>query len=368
MSLITARKEMRILILGITQATGELIREIDNRPRSGLTVVGVLDDHVPAASDPANHLFLGPLSGLERVIEQRRPHCIVVALSERRGHSPLRVLLDAYVSRGIVVEDAARFAERFTGQVPLEALTPMGIVYSGSFRPSAGYQACAHALSVLVAIVALVVLSPLLALIAAAIKADSPGPVLFRQTRAGARGRPFALLKFRTMKDGGARRSEWEADNRDQVTRVGKWLRAFRLDEMPQFVNIVRGEMNLVGPRPHPVSNLAMFTVVARNLSDMTGVAVGCYPLRLMVRPGLTGWAQVRYRYANNLHEEIEKLRFDLYYVRHMSLWLDLRIMFETVAVMVRGHAVSRPAPAPAAVRRAPARRYAFHPKVTRTT
>jgi lipopolysaccharide/colanic/teichoic acid biosynthesis glycosyltransferase len=303
MSLLTSRKAVRILILGLTRATGELIREIDNRPRSGFTVVGVLDDHVPAGSDPANHLFLGPLSGLDRVIEQRRPHCIVVALAERRGHSPLRVLLDAYVSRGIAVEDAAGFAERFTGQVPLEALTPMGIVYSHSFRPSTAYQACAHALSVLIAVLALVALSPLLALIAAAIKIDSPGPVFFRHTRAGARGRPFALLKFRTMTEG-TRRSEWEADNRDQVTRVGKWLRAFRLDELPQFVNIVRGEMNLVGPRPHPVSNLAMFTVVARNLSEMTGVAVGCYPLRLLVRPGLTGWAQVRYQYANNLHEE----------------------------------------------------------------
>jgi lipopolysaccharide/colanic/teichoic acid biosynthesis glycosyltransferase len=126
--------------------------------------------------------------------------------------------------------------------------------------------------------------------------------------------------------------------------------------------------MNLVGPRPHPVSNLTMFTLVARNLSDVTGVAVGCYPLRLMVRPGLTGWAQVRYQYANNLHEEIEKLRFDLYYVRHMSLWLDLRIMFETIAVMVRGHAASRQAPAPTAEHETPARRYAFHPEVTRTT
>ena len=302
-------KETRILVLGITTATEHLIREVENSPGSGLRIVGVLDDRTPAAGDAANHLFLGPLSGLERVLEQRRPHRIVVALRERRGRCPVRALLDAYVSRGIIVEDVETFSERLNGQVPVDSLTPMNVVYSDTFRPSRAYQVCAHALSVLAALVALGVLSPLLAIIAVAVKLDSPGPVLFRHPRVGERGRPFLLLKFRTMKDGGARRSEWEADNRDQVTRLGRWLRAFRLDELPQFVNVLRGEMNLVGPRPHPVSNVALFTLVARNLSERTGAAVSWYPLRLLVRPGMTGWAQVRYRYANNLQEEIEKLR-----------------------------------------------------------
>jgi lipopolysaccharide/colanic/teichoic acid biosynthesis glycosyltransferase len=191
-------------------------------------------------------------------------------------------------------------------------------------------------LSFAVAQIALVLLAPLLAAIAIAIKLDSRGPVLFRHQRVGLRGRPFTLLKFRTMQDT-PRRSEWEGDNRDRITRVGTWLRRFRLDELPQFVNILRGEMNLVGPRPHPVSNLELLTLVARNLNEIAGMAVGCYALRLIVPPGLTGWAQVRYRYANNLDEEIEKLRYDLYYVKHMSSWLDLKIMLDTVAVMLRG-------------------------------
>jgi len=211
----------------------------------------------------------------------------------------------------------------------------MGVIASGRFRAAMLQQLVARTMSLAVALAALIVLSPILAIIALAIKLDSPGPVLFQQTRVGAQGRPFTLLKFRTMR-AGTRRSEWELDNRDQVTRVGKWLRRFRLDELPQFVNILRGEMNLVGPRPHPVSNLELFTLVARNLTELTGAAIGCYALRQIVRPGITGWAQVRYQYANNLDEEIEKLRYDLYYVKHMSPWLDLRVLFETFRVLLQ--------------------------------
>jgi lipopolysaccharide/colanic/teichoic acid biosynthesis glycosyltransferase len=151
------------------------------------------------------------------------------------------------------------------------------------------------------------------------------------------------------MRAAGSQRAEWERDNRDRVTRVGKWLRAFRLDELPQFINILRGEMNLVGPRPHPVSNFELFTLVARNLNEVTGGAVGFYTLRSMVRPGITGWAQVRYRYANNLEEEIEKLRYDLYYIKYASPRMDLRILTETVKVMLkRQRGVSVPDDPPA--------------------
>ena len=134
-----------------------------------------------------------------------------------------------------------------------------------------------------------------------------------------------------------AAHSEWAADNEARVTRVGKWLRTLRLDELPQFINILRGEMNLVGPRPHPVCNLELFTLVTRNLNETTGTSVSYYHLRSMVRPGLTGWAQVRYRYANNLEEEIEKLRYDLYYIKHVSVWLDLRILADDVQSPVLG-------------------------------
>jgi lipopolysaccharide/colanic/teichoic acid biosynthesis glycosyltransferase len=127
---------------------------------------------------------------------------------------------------------------------------------------------------------------------------------------------------------------------------VGRWLRAFRLDELPQFVNVIRGEMNVVGPRPHPVSNFELFTLVCRNLNELTGCAIGYYSLRTMVRPGLTGWAQVRYRYANNIEEEIEKLRYDLYYVKYASALLDIRVLVRTARVVLFGHISAAAAPA----------------------
>ena len=325
----------RVLILGMTPLAEHVMREIERRPGCRYSVVGVLDDATP--SNPAvRRVFAGPLGRLQSTVDELRPTRIVLALTERRGKAPMRALLDTYVSNGVIVEDVTEFYERFTGKLALEWLTPMRVIASGKFQPSRPQRAFARVTSLIAAVVALVVLSPLLAVIALAIKLDSPGPVFFTHRRVGLRGRPFTLLKFRTMQDG-PRRSEWEGDNRDHVTRVGKWLRRFRLDELPQFVNVLRGEMNLVGPRPHPVSNLELFTLVARNLNEVAGAAIGCYALRLVVPPGITGWAQVRYRYANNLDEEIEKLRYDLHYVKHMSLWLDMQILFETVAVMLRG-------------------------------
>ena len=227
----------------------------------------------------------------------------------------------------------------------------MSVIFAGQLRPSRLQQMVARVISLTVALVALVVLFPLFVIIALAIKLDSPGPVLFIQERVGAYGRPFNLFKFRSMHDAPERRSEWEQDNLHHVTRVGKWLRPFRLDELPQLLNILRGEMNLVGPRPHPISNLELFTLVARNLNELTGAAIGCYAFRTSVLPGITGWAQVRYRYANNLEEEIEKLRYDLYYIKHMSPWLDLVILFETVKVVCGYNQTPRTveaAPAPA--------------------
>jgi exopolysaccharide biosynthesis polyprenyl glycosylphosphotransferase len=322
----------RLLILGTTPLATQLVRELDRRrDRRRRRLLGLLSEGAP--DDSVSALCLGPISLLETVVEQRRPHRIVVALAERRGSTPISALLDCFVQRGVIVEDASEFYERLTGKLAIESLTPMSLVSSRLF-PTRAQEWFARANSLLAALLCLAALSPLFLILAVAIKLDSPGPVLFRQKRVGARGRPFTLLKYRTMQNGGGK-SEWEADNHHRVTRVGRLLRRFRLDELPQFINILRGEMNLVGPRPHPVSNLELFTLVGRNLNQLTGAAIGCYALRLLVRPGMTGWAQVRYRYANNLDEEIEKLRYDLYYIKHRSVWLDLRILALTLKVVV---------------------------------
>ena len=353
----------RILILGMTPLAEQLLREIAARPSCRAVVVGVLDDVAPA-EHCARRVFAGELSRLPSIVEELKPDRIVVAFAERRGRVPLRALLETYTTRGVVVEDVTDFYERFTGKLAIEWLTPMRVITSGKFQPSPGHRTFARVFSLAVALLAIVIMAPLLAVIAIAIKLDSRGPVLFTQTRVGLRGRPFTLLKFRTMQANRARRSEWEGDNRDHVTRVGKWLRRFRLDELPQFINILRGEMNLVGPRPHPVSNLELFTLVARNLNEVAGAALGWYSLRLVVPPGITGWAQVRYRYANNLEEEIEKLRYDLHYIKNMTPWLDLRIAFDTVAVMVWGRGPRNNEGERAVATAAAARSFGFSRKV----
>jgi exopolysaccharide biosynthesis polyprenyl glycosylphosphotransferase len=328
----------RVLIVGTTPLTTMLIDAIETRGRRRLELVGIIQDS-DTIEDHSIHGYpvLGTIDRLPEIVERACPHRIVVALGERRGRTPVPALLECCVPRGIAVDDGAEYFEQLTGRLVIEALTPASIAFSGRFRPSPAQRLCARLLTVLVAGVGLLLSLPALALIAIAIKIDSPGPVLFVQSRVGARGRPFNLLKFRSMQTASGPHSEWVADNGTRVTRVGRWLRALRLDELPQFINMLRGEMNLVGPRPHPVSNLELFTLVGRNLSEKTGAAVSYYTLRSIVRPGLTGWAQVRYRYANNLEEEMEKLRYDLYYVKHASLWLDLRILVETFTGVLTG-------------------------------
>jgi lipopolysaccharide/colanic/teichoic acid biosynthesis glycosyltransferase len=216
--------------------------------------------------------------------------------------------------------------ERLTGKLAIEALTPSTIVFSEAFRKRRVQEMLLRALSIVSASLGLLVCAGPMLVIAVAIKLDSPGPVLFRHPRAGRGGRRFELLKFRTMRPASGVTSEWARDNEGRITRIGKWLRRFRLDELPQFVNVLRGDMNLVGPRPHPVSNFEMFAA-----------HIPYYLLRSTVRPGVTGWAQVRYGYANDLDEETEKMRYDLFYIKHMSFGLDLRILAETAKLVMWG-------------------------------
>jgi exopolysaccharide biosynthesis polyprenyl glycosylphosphotransferase len=333
----TWRRE-RLLIIGRVALTEQILVEIEAQSGRRPVVVGIVDDLTSGVAASPKYPLFGPVSRLADIVDETQPDRVLVALGERRSRTPIGALVESCIARGIVVEDAADFYERLTGKLAIESLLPTSIVFSRRFGPSCLDCLFARALSLAVAAVGLVLTAPLMAIIALAVKLESPGPVLFVQARIGARGRPFKLMKFRTMRQADRCNSEWECDNRDRVTRVGRWLRAFRLDELPQFVNVLRGEMNLVGPRPHPVSNFELFTLVSRNVNEVTGSAIGYYTLRTMVRPGLTGWAQVRYRYANNLEEEIEKLKYDLYYVKYAAAALDLRILIHTIKVVLSGH------------------------------
>jgi len=330
----------RVLVVGESPLIARLVAEIDARPSLEWRVVGMVENLREGAL-PEVGPWLGPMRDLGRIIAATCPTRIVLAPAARRRRTAETALLDARL-QGIAVEDAADTLERVTGKLPIERLTQRSLVLGDGFHhsdfvPSDSTLMLTRLISVVGACVGLVLLSPLLLLIALAIKIDSRGPVLFRQSRVGMGGRPFALLKFRTMHDNATRASEWVCDNEHRITRVGRWLRRFRMDELPQLVNVVRGEMNLVGPRPHPVSNYPLFLA-----------KIPHYRVRLAVRPGMTGWSQVRYGYANGLDEETEKMRYDLYYIKHRSMMLDLGILLDTVTMLMsdsRSHERVRQAP-----------------------
>ncbi len=319
----------RVLVLGSGRLAHTLIAGLEACGPSRFKVVGVLADEGEMPPDSCR--LLGRLEELEEVVESVRPERIVVALTARRGRMPVRSLLDVRV-QGIAVEDGHALYERLTGKLAIEDLVPSGLIFSPDCRANRRSRALGRALSLIAAMLALALLAPLLGLIALLVILDSGRPAFFLHERLGLGGRRFNLVKFRTMRRASRARSEWERDNLERITRVGRWLRRFRLDELPQFWNVLKGDMNLIGPRPHPVTNLRLFDE-----------RVPYYRLRLAVRPGITGWAQVRYGYANNLEQEIEKMRYDLYYIKHQSARLDLAILFETAQFMLSARESASP-------------------------
>ena len=316
------RAGQRVLMLGTKPLARWIIEEIDRRRDLGWAIVGVVED----------------VDKLALALDATRPDRIIVGLPAG-VRLPFALLLEAR-ARGIHVEGAVETFERLTGKLALEALPAGSVVYSDDFQPRRRQLVLTRMLSLTLAALGLLVCLPVLAVIAVAIRLDSRGPVFFVQERVGRRGRTFRLIKFRTMHPVQENHSEWERDNSERITRLGRWLRRCRLDELPQLINVLSGEMNLVGPRPHPVTNLKALTHAARGLHEQ---AIPYYSLRCAVPPGITGWAQVRYRYANSLEEEMEKVRYDLYYVKHMSFWLDIYILFETVRAVIAGHGICAP-------------------------
>ena len=318
----------RVLILGSGPLARELIHEMGARG-SRWSIVGVIPE-VRSLGPAPPYPVMGSLEDLDVIVGNVRPQRIVVALDERRGRLPVGPLLESRV-RGVVVEEGVQFYERLTKRLAIDALTPSALIFSGGFQRRRVAAFVGRGMSILLSAVAVAMTAPLWPLIALSIRLDSRGPAVFTQERVGRGGRKFGLLKFRTMHAEGANGSSWVQDNAARITRVGRFLRWSHLDELPQFINVLRGDMNLVGPRPHPVSNFELF-------SDR----IPYYALRAAIRPGVTGWAQVRYRYANTLQEESEKMRYDLYYIKHRSLWLDLRILARTARVLLLGLARER--------------------------
>jgi exopolysaccharide biosynthesis polyprenyl glycosylphosphotransferase len=319
----------RVLVLGAGPLASRVIREIESRPNFRYAVVGVVDDGSGMEPGDLPYPVLGPLERLDKIIDDVKPDRLIVALTERRGRMPLARLLECG-ARGILVEDGLRTYESFTGKLPIESLTPSFLIFSGAFRKSRMQLALRRTTSLLAAAIGLLLTAPFMAVIAAAIALDSRGPIFFIDRRAGRGGRPFNLVKFRTMhplppgETLGA--SVWDRDDTTRITRVGRWIRRLRLDELPQFWNILKGDMDLVGPRPEILANV-------QAMSEQ----IPYYGLRHSVRPGLTGWAQTRFGYSVSLEQVTEKIRYDLFYIKQMSFWFDLRILVDTVKIVLFG-------------------------------
>lgn len=316
----------RVLILGTGPFACKLVAEIDDRPHFGYEIVGVVENG-QADEQPLRYPLLGPLEHLTKIAHEVRADRIIVAMSERRGRMPMAQLLKAE-AHGILVEDGLQTYENFTGKLAIESLTPSQLIFSRGFRKTRLQFALRRLVSFGAALAGLVLTAPLMALLALAIKLDSPGPILFIQERAGRGNQAFRLVKFRTMHEKLVEPADtiWDRDDSSRITRVGRWIRKFRLDELPQLWNMLRGDMDLVGPRPEIMDNV-------RTMTEL----IPYYSLRHVVRPGMTGWAQVRYGYSVTLAEVTEKMRYDLFYIKQMSFWLDLRILFDTVKIVLIG-------------------------------
>ncbi|MDR4501887.1 MAG: TIGR03013 family PEP-CTERM/XrtA system glycosyltransferase [Nitrospirales bacterium] len=317
----------RVLILGDGGLANNLARVLVTNGRNRFDVVGFLSKDVGLVSHQAlAPSIIGTIDQLFELTENYRVQTVAVCFEDRRGTMPLDALLDIK-SLGVEVVDGHRMYEAECGRLSIDELKPSFLIFSQGFRRKPVVMVLKRLVDIIGAFLGLLLLAPLLLIIAILIKLDSPGPVFYRQTRIGLHGYPYILRKFRSMRQNAeAQGVRWASVSDDRVTRVGYWLRRLRLDELPQFLNVLKGEMSLVGPRPerpHFVQELRTF--------------IPFYDLRHTVRPGITGWAQTCFQYAASLEDSHMKLQYDLYYVKNLSLWLDVRILLRTFHVVLLG-------------------------------
>lgn len=315
----------RVLILGDGSLAGPLSLEINHRPELALRVVGHICRGIEGGDETGG---LGAEDAdLQGYVRSHRINRIMVAMGDRNGKLPVGQLL-ALKSRGVLIQDATEAYEAITGKVPLESLRLGWLLFSPSFSDFRFVLIYKRLAAILVSALGLLLSLPLIPLVALAIKLSSRGPILYRQKRVGREGVIFNCYKFRTMRadaeaDTGA---TWAADNDPRITKVGAFLRSSRLDEIPQLWNVMKGDMSLVGPRPE-----------RPEFVELLNREIVHYNVRHIVRPGITGWAQVRYKYGSSVEDSREKLCYDLFYVKNISPGFDLLILFYTIKIILLG-------------------------------
>jgi sugar transferase (PEP-CTERM system associated) len=320
----------RLLLVGTSDAAVRLAKELYERRDLGVEIVGFIDPDPGRIGEPViNPGVIGTVEDIPAIVRARSVDQVVVSLSDARGKLPMDKLLDMKLD-GVSFEHLASVYEKYTGKIAVENLRPSWLIFSPGFKKSRFQQFAKRTLDVVVAVVGLVLAAPIMLIVAAAVKLTSKGPALYAQERVGLHGRVFTVSKFRSMREDAEKETGavWARKDDDRITTVGRILRRTRLDELPQLWNVLCGHMSFVGPRPERPEFVSSLTQ-----------QIPFYGQRHSIRPGLTGWAQVRYTYGASVEDAMQKLQYDLFYIKNMSISLDLFIIANTVktVVMQRG-------------------------------
>jgi sugar transferase (PEP-CTERM system associated) len=317
----------RLLLVCTSAGAVDLAKELyEMRRQLGVEIVGFVD---PDPSRVGNAVFnpgvIGTIDAIPRIVKEYQVDRVVVSLSDARGKLPMDKLLEMKLD-GVSFDHLASVYEEYTGKIAVENLRPSWLIFSAGFRKSAWLAAAKRVLDLVAASIGIVVAAPVMLLVAAAIRLTSVGPVFYHQERVGRHGRLFTVHKFRSMRvDAEATTGAvWASTDDPRITPLGRVLRRTRLDELPQLWNVLKGDMSFVGPRPERPEFVHQLTQ-----------AIPFYGQRHVVRPGLTGWAQVRYTYGASVEDALMKLQYDLYYIKNLSLALDLYIIFSTIKTVV---------------------------------
>ena len=320
--IISALRSERVLLMGNSSILGEVIERLIEKPEFGYSLLGYLCEFEPCDFPIP---CLGTLADVRKICLESKPTRIVVGMAERRNRLPVQELLEIRFS-GVIIEDAADTYEMAMRRVCSRKIQPSQLIFTSMLGPRPHAITVQNFYSFLIGAVGLIVCSPLMSLTALLVKISSKGPILYRQRRVGLNGELFTLYKFRSMyADAEARTGAvWAKVDDPRITPIGRWLRKLRLDELPQFWNVVRGQMAIVGPRPERPEFVELLTQ-----------QIPYYRQRLAVKPGITGWAQINHKYGDTALDAMIKLEYDLYYIKHVAPMLDFYIIFHTVKVML---------------------------------
>ncbi|MEQ8764996.1 MAG: TIGR03013 family PEP-CTERM/XrtA system glycosyltransferase [Planctomycetota bacterium] len=320
---VQGRFEERILLIGHGGLATKIRDVIQERRDTGLRIHGFIQKDGTEAD--ATGEVVGGFEDIVDIARQQGISRVVVALTDRRGNLPVHELL-ACKMMGVKIEEGESLFERLTGKIAVERLRPSYLIFSDGFRKTRLTLAAKRAGDIFFAVLGLILALPIIAVAVPLIKLDSPGPVFFRQKRVGQDGHIFTLLKFRSMREDAERKTGpiWATEGDTRITRIGKFIRKTRIDEIPQMLNVLKGDMSFVGPRPE-----RPFFV------EELKYEIPYYTERLTVKPGITGWAQINYPYGSSKQDALEKLQYDLFYIKNMSSFFDLFIMFSTIKVVL---------------------------------